>query len=78
MLRRSGLQNVRETLLVFLCEAIRRAFGRRRFQVVHVARFGLEFNHARADVIEQTHGQVVPLLCGDVFGVVREVADHFI
>ena len=78
MTRCAGLQNVWKALLVFLGKAIRRTLGRRCFEVIHMPRFRLEFNHASTHMIEQPHGHIVPFCCRDVFSIVREVADHFV
>ena len=69
LVRRAGLQNVREALPVFAGKAIGGAFGRRGLQVVHVAGLFLELHHPRAHVIEQAHGEGVAPLGGDVVRV---------
>jgi hypothetical protein len=45
---------------VFLGEAVGGALGRRGFQVVEVAGGFLEFDHARADVVEQAQAKAWP------------------
>ena len=47
VLRRARLQDAGEALPVFLRKAVRRAFRRRRLEVVHVVRLFLEFHEAR-------------------------------
>ena len=49
----TGLKNIGETFAVFFSKAVRRTFGRRSFQVIHVTGFFLEFNHTGAHMIQK-------------------------
>ena len=76
--RGACLQNVRESLLVFLRKAIRRPFGGRRFQVVHMVSFRLESYELLPNMIEKPHGHRVARLRRNVVGVPGEVSHHLI
>ena len=74
----AGLEDTRVVDAVGLREAVGRAFGRGRLEVVHVAGGLLEFNHALTDVIEDRAAHLKTELIGDVVLVSREVSDHLV
>ena len=59
-------------------EPVGRAFGGGRFEVVHVPRLFLGFDHASPNVLEQPRRQLHALGIRDVVSVEGEVADELV
>ena len=78
MIRRTGLKDLREALLIFFGKAISCTFSRCGFEVVHVSCFFLEHDHLVADEIKHFGGKGVASFRRNIFFVLCEVADHFI
>ena len=74
----SGLEDSRVVQAVSLRETVGRAFGGCCLEVVHVAGGFLEFHHPLTDVVEDCAAHVEARGIGDVVGIAREVADHFV
>src|SRR3989344_6576812 len=77
-LRRTGLQDVRETLAVLFGEAIRRPFSRRGLEVIKIARFFLKVLDLFAHKIKNLQSELMPLWRRDILFVICKVADGFI
>ena len=75
---RACLQDAGEALAVLLGEAVGRALGRRRLEVVHVVRLLLELDEAGANMVEQAQRKGMAPVRRDVLPVAREVADHLV